>query len=64
MLMVMAALWLTIRRGSIAAARLAIVSDERDPLLLLNLSAPPPRQMASDLLLERPGEKAPRGSGD
>jgi hypothetical protein len=46
MLIVMAALWLTIKRGSIAAARLAVVSDERDPLLLLNLSAPPPRQVA------------------
>jgi hypothetical protein len=46
MLLVMAALWLAIKRGSIAAARLAVVSDERDPLLLLNLSAPPPRQVA------------------
>jgi hypothetical protein len=64
MLLLMAGLWLAVKRGSIAAAKLAVVWDERDPLLLLNLSAPPPQRKTSGLLLGGSGEKGPRGPGD
>ena len=42
MLLVMTVVWLLLRRWSTAAARLAAVSDDRDSLLLLDLSMPPP----------------------
>jgi hypothetical protein len=42
MLLVMTVVWLLLRRWSTAAARVAAVSDDRDSLLLLDLSMPPP----------------------
>jgi hypothetical protein len=40
----MTALWLVLRRGSRAAARVTIASEDRDPMLMLDLSPPPPRK--------------------
>ena len=44
MIAAMSALWLVLRRGSRAAARIILASEDRDPLLLLDLSPPPPRR--------------------
>ena len=49
LVMVMLALWLVIRRGSAAAARVTMASEDRDPLLLLDLSAPPPQHRPGTL---------------
>ncbi len=40
----MTALWLALRRGSRAAAHVTTATEGRDPLLLLDLSPPPPRR--------------------
>ena len=42
MIAVLALLFAIIRRGSIAAAMVTLASEDADPLLLLDLSAPPP----------------------
>ena len=45
----MLALWVVIRRGSVAAAHVTIASEDRDPLLLLDLSTPPPQHRPGTL---------------
>jgi hypothetical protein len=44
MIACMTALFVVLRRGSRAAARVTLASEDRDPLLLLDLSPPPPRR--------------------
>lgn len=44
MIACMTALFVVLRRGSRAAARVTMACEDRDPLLLLDLSPPPPRR--------------------
>ena len=64
LLVVLTGLFVVIRRGSISAARVTLAYGDDDPLLLLDLSTPPPRRAASGLFVENHEEKETRGLHD